>query len=366
MLLLLYLVVSPGVSIQTFSFDESNNYLRLESTISELNLYDFQIESYCLSREVAREFEENPLLPGVILTEDGQLIGMISRRRFLERMSRPYGLELFLKRTLKSLYNFIKTDILIFSGDILIVEAAQQALQRSPVLLYEPVIVEIAPQNYHLLDVHQLLIAQSKIHELASKLLTKLYQELEAANSELQRLATLDGLTEVSNRRRFDEYLTQQWQTLAREQKPLSLILCDVDCFKNFNDTYGHQAGDDCLKKVAATIAATVNQIIPGDLSLVARYGGEEFSVVLPTIDRECVVKIAENICSQVKQLKIPHRDSCCYPYVTLSIGVATLTPSREESPQTIIKVADLALYQAKETGRNRAIAYSPSLKINN
>ncbi|MEC4985201.1 MAG: GGDEF domain-containing protein [Oscillatoria sp. PMC 1068.18] len=356
--------MSPELSFRGFSFAESNLDLHLESTLSELELDNFQIDSHCLSKEVAGKFEENPLLPGVILTEYGQLIGMISRRRFLERMSRPYGLELFLQRTLKSLYHFVKTDILTFSGDTLIVAAARQALARVPNLLSEPIIVEIAPLEYRLLDVYQLLIAQSKIHELATTLLTQLYQELATANLQLQRLATLDGLTEVANRRKFDEYLTQQWQQLAQEQKPLSLILCDVDYFKKFNDTYGHQVGDDCLKKIAATITTTLNQIIPEDLFLVARYGGEEFSVILPKTPIKQALQIAENIRKKVKQLQIPHRDSCCSSYVTLSLGVATLIPHSAEATQTIIKLADVALYQGKEAGRDRVIAYSPSLLI--
>ena len=145
--------------------------LSLESTIQELPLYDFQIESSRMGKEVAQTFQINPLLPGVILTEQGKFVGMISRRRFLEQMSRPYGLELFLKRPLYSLYRFASAEVLKLEGETQIVEAARLSLQRSPEVLYEPVVVELKVGDYRLLDVHQLLVAQSHIHELTTQLL---------------------------------------------------------------------------------------------------------------------------------------------------------------------------------------------------
>ncbi|HEY9297461.1 MAG TPA: ATP-binding protein, partial [Phormidium sp.] len=147
--------------------------LSLDSTLKELSLYDFSIESNQPGKEVARNLEANPLLPGIILTEKGQFFGMISRRRFLEFMSRPYGLELFLKRPIKSLYSLSPTESLVFSCDTLIVEAAKCCLQRSPELIQEPIVVEIEPKIYRLLDIHQLLVAQSQIHELATRLINQ-------------------------------------------------------------------------------------------------------------------------------------------------------------------------------------------------
>jgi signal transduction histidine kinase len=147
--------------------------LSLESTLQELSLYDFQIESSRLGKEIAHRFQVNPLLPGVILMEQGKFGGMISRRRFLEQMSRPYGLELFLKRPLHSLYRFATAEVLKLTGDTQIVEAARRSLQRSAELLYEPIVVELKEGNYRLLDVHQLLVSQSKIHELATQMLNE-------------------------------------------------------------------------------------------------------------------------------------------------------------------------------------------------
>ena len=177
----------------------------------------------------------------------------------------------------------------------------------------------------------------------------ELYRKLEEANKELQRLASSDGLTQLFNRRWFDQSLKTEWLRLTRERSPLSLILCDIDYFKAYNDTYGHPAGDVCLQKVANIIKETVKR--PADL--VARYGGEEFAVVLPHTDAAGAVHVAEEIRTRVKTLKIEHTGSKCSQYITLSLGVATLVPTQQLSTATLIALADQALYQAKAAGRD-------------
>ncbi|MGK7876492.1 MAG: diguanylate cyclase [Xenococcaceae cyanobacterium] len=172
---------------------------------------------------------------------------------------------------------------------------------------------------------------------------------LQEANLELQLQANLDGLTQVANRRRFDECFPQEWRRCAREKLPLSLIMCDVDYFKSYNDTYAHQAGDDCLKHVAQAISRAVKR--PADL--VVRYGGEEFAVILPNTPSEGAVQVAEAIRDEVQQLKIPHAQSDVSEYVTLSLGVSSIVPTQELSPEALIAAADKALYQAKEQGRD-------------
>ncbi len=175
---------------------------------------------------------------------------------------------------------------------------------------------------------------------------------LQAANQELQRLANLDGLTQVANRRRFDEYLDQEWRRLAREQLPLSLILCDVDFFKCYNDTYGHQSGDDCLRSIAAVLMAAAKR--PADV--VARYGGEEFVIILPNTPLEGAMQVAEEISRGVKQLRIEHRRSQVSDRITLSLGVTSIIPRLDLPPSTLISTADEALYRAKAEGRDRIV----------
>lgn len=184
----------------------------------------------------------------------------------------------------------------------------------------------------------------------------ELYQQLQAANLKLERLATLDELTQLANRRRFDQYLEMEWRRQAREQTPLSLILCDIDSFKSYNDTYGHPGGDECLRQVAGAIGNAVNR--PADL--VARYGGEEFAVILPNTAIQGAVLVAEHIQIKIAALQLPHAGSQVSPYVTLSLGVASIVPASESGAEILIAAADQALYQAKRLGRARIQLYQP------
>lgn len=173
---------------------------------------------------------------------------------------------------------------------------------------------------------------------------------LKKANRELKHQANVDSLTQIANRRYFDEYLAQEWARCAREQQELAVILCDVDHFKAYNDTYGHQAGDECLIKVAQGMKFIIKR--PGDL--VFRYGGEEFAFILPNTDKEGALALAESIRQKIKLLKIAHDRSTVSNYVTLSLGVACIIPHPSSSPESLIANADLALYEAKSSGRDR------------
>lgn len=197
-------------------------------------------------------------------------------------------------------------------------------------------------------------------HWVMAELHRKIEQErvlkakLEEMNQELQRLVDLDGLTQIANRRAFDEALQQEWKRLAREQLPLSLILCDIDFFKSYNDTYGHQAGDECLQQVADILKKAVKR--PADL--VARYGGEEFVVILPNTSVRGAIQVAEAIRSKVKSRAMVHDGSVVSKFVTLSCGVAGVIPPPNTTPDRLIAEADQALYKAKVEGRDRVVAH--------
>lgn len=179
-----------------------------------------------------------------------------------------------------------------------------------------------------------------------------LYQQLAAANQRLDGLANLDSLTQLANRRRFDEVINREWE-LSSSSEPLSLIMCDIDCFKLYNDNYGHQAGDACLQQVARAIGDACTNAPAERIYLAARYGGEEFGVILPNTDIVAAQAVAEGIRSRVKALAIPHIKSVVSDCVTLSMGVATISEG-QNSPKMLIEAADKALYGAKLGGRDR------------
>ena len=192
------------------------------------------------------------------------------------------------------------------------------------------------------------------LQEIAQR--KKAESALRKANHKLQKLVCIDGLTQVSNRRKFDEYIKQEWEKIGRENHPLSLILCDIDYFKAYNDTYGHPAGDECLKQVAQAISQAAKR--PADL--VARYGGEEFAIILPHTNYTGALSVARNIQREIQQLDIKHCASDVCDIVTISLGICTMIPTEEESLEALIGNADKALYQAKQTGRNCYCTYLP------
>lgn len=173
-------------------------------------------------------------------------------------------------------------------------------------------------------------------------------EALQQQNQALTELAMVDSLTQIANRRAFDNVLHNAWA--ARDHTPLTLILCDIDYFKRYNDTYGHQQGDECLKLVAQALKKAVKR----QLDLVARYGGEEFAIVLPNTALPGAMHVAQTIQHHVRALKIEHRHSEIGPYLTMSLGIATVSSTAYGSHQEIIAAADRGLYQAKAEGRGR------------
>jgi diguanylate cyclase (GGDEF)-like protein/PAS domain S-box-containing protein len=176
---------------------------------------------------------------------------------------------------------------------------------------------------------------------------------LQKANEELQRLAALDDLTQIANRRRFDERLNDEWRRARRDGAPLGLIIADIDYFKAYNDTYGHVRGDEILYAVAQAISATLKR----PMDMVARYGGEEFVILLPNTDLCGAAQVAHEIKTAVQDLKIKHRASKAGEYVTLSFGVASLLPEGAAPARSIVESADRALYRAKALGRDHVVA---------
>jgi diguanylate cyclase (GGDEF)-like protein len=173
---------------------------------------------------------------------------------------------------------------------------------------------------------------------------------LEKAKTELELISSLDVLTGLANRRNFDNFLDTEWQMGAQYRTPLSLLFIDVDDFKSYNDHYGHQAGDVCLQKIAEVLKKSIHR----SRDLCARYGGEEFVVLLPNTDEKNALQIAEKLRKNIELENIPHQYSRVVPCVTASIGVATMMPQKNLTPQRLVELADRVLYRAKDLGRNQ------------
>jgi two-component system chemotaxis family response regulator WspR len=186
--------------------------------------------------------------------------------------------------------------------------------------------------------------AYRALHESQRKLLE--------INQELQRLTNVDGLTGLSNRRYFNEFSAPQWKLAIREKSPIGILMIDVDNFKKYNDTYGHLAGDEVLKGVGAAMMRSVSR--PTDLP--ARFGGEEFVVLLPASPLESVKTVGERLRANVEELKIPHVASTVCGHVTVSVGGAVTIPGPDDTLLALIELADQALYEAKDTGKNRVV----------
>lgn len=215
---------------------------------------------------------------------------------------------------------------------------------------------DIGAYNYLLKDTSGVMIANAihqalTLHKARQRIMEQT-EELAERNKELDRLASLDGLTRLCNKRVFNETLNKEWERLKREKRPLSLLFLDIDFFKQYNDFYGHQQGDECLKKIAGVLNKEARR--PADLA--ARYGGEEFVILLPNTPESGAWQKAKAVQQSIKAANIDHEKSKVSSHVTCSIGVAAVVPNNNFNPDEFLDAADEALYEAKESGRDRAV----------
>jgi diguanylate cyclase (GGDEF)-like protein len=255
-------------------------------------------------------------------------------------------------------YSAVRTASVPFGVVVILPLAARFAYEGTPVhvligalaLIYLALILRVGASMRRTST--EALSARFENQVLAAKA-EAVSEELAEQTMLLQRLVRLDGLTQIANRREFDEFYEREWRRAARNAGSISILMCDIDHFKKYNDSYGHLAGDDCLKAVAETLSAALQRAT----ELVARYGGEEFVVVLGETDLEEAAETAERLRKKVSEIAIPHADSSTASHVTISIGVATTVPKAEDEPASLVQAADAALYEAKEAGRDRVVS---------
>lgn len=208
-------------------------------------------------------------------------------------------------------------------------------------------------KNIELKQKNEEIENNARLLVIANQELKKLHDQLGKANQRLKQLSIIDEVTGIPNRRYFDDALRREWNRCLREGKFLSLILVDIDNFKLYNDNYGHLQGDKCLRKVARALASQLKR----SSDFVGRFGGEEFGAILANTDYENAVKAAEQMRKRIQALKIVHEHSSIVPYITISLGIATVTPTHSTNFLELISAADQRLYQAKDQGRNQVRA---------
>ncbi|MEL6578544.1 MAG: diguanylate cyclase [Cyanobacteria bacterium J06621_12] len=339
-------------------------------------LHQFPFDTLKIDRSFVNSVSDNPDKLGIVraIITLARNLGMdtiaegietVKQLAKLKALKCEYGQGYYLSRPLnqKVLENLIAADLAKPSTpetDILQATINEQSTSEQLIAQIEQLRYELAELRLEKADLEIVLenatehadLIESYLHsEICDR--RKAQAALSQANRELEQLSVLDALTQVANRRRFNDYLIQKWQKLAQDASPLALILCDIDYFKLYNDAYGHPVGDYCLQQVALAIECVMD--IPG---LVARYGGEEFGVILPNVDGLQALEIAEKIALNIQNLRIAHKTSLVSDYVTISLGVYSLIPTSESSPELLISLADKGLYQAKAEGRNQAYLY--------
>jgi diguanylate cyclase (GGDEF)-like protein len=217
----------------------------------------------------------------------------------------------------------------------------------------EQLLRELRQEQRQVLKLNEQLREDIKIRARAEQQLRVEKQRAESLAEKLYELSSIDGLTEIPNRRYFDEHFAEEWSRALRMQSVLSLIICDIDYFKDFNDRYGHLMGDDCLKAVARTLDLHARRA--GDT--VTRFGGEEFAIILPGIGLQEACMLAEQMREAVTALGISHSDSKVSEQVTISMGVASTVPTKDSRAAELLRHADEALYRAKHQGRNQVVS---------
>ena len=340
------------------------NKLTLGSTLKDLNLEQFQIDASTQVTQVVQHFQANPQLPGVVVLENDKFLIMISQKQFWEYMSRPYSVQLSATRSIKYICDLLKLDNFILPSNTLIINAVEQYLHQASDVLEEAITVQTSPKSYQLIHTHQLLLAYAQINKLINNSLEVTYQQLEKSRKQLEKLTELDPLTNLANRSTFEKYLAQQWHKSSKLRGSLSLIMCELDYFKEYNQVSGFFSGDECLKQIAQIIRATIKK--QKAQSLAARYGGSRFVILLSNQSVRKSSEIAQDIQKQLNYLKIFHSRSKISSYLTISFGIAKMNPSLANAPKTLLRAAERALYQVQQTGGNRQTLWKSFFQENN
>jgi len=308
--------------------------------IMDLTLIDCSVDAYLTVREVAKLFEMHQEWPGVILKSGMLYMGMLSRNRCFEVLGKPYGLEVYSRKTILEFYDAMNHKCIVIDGESSIQDAVVTALTREKSQIFEPVVVQLENDLFRLVNIHDLLLAQCDVLE-------NLYEEV-------HQLSIIDPLTQLNNRRGFFECAQPEVIHSHNTENDLSALMIDIDNFKKTNDVHGHFVGDQVLCAVADEIQKTLRQT-----DLIGRYGGEEFVGLLPSTSIEAAQTIAERLLKAIENRVIQVNET--EVSVTVSIGICHIADANG-SLDMLLTQADQAMYYAKATGKNRVCQWTPEI----
>ncbi len=308
--------------------------------VMDLTLIDCSVDAYLTVREVAKLFEMHQEWPGVILKSGMLYMGMLSRNRCFEVLGKPYGLEVYSRKTILEFYDAMNHKCIVIDGESSIQDAVVTALTREKSQIFEPVVVQLENNLFRLVNIHDLLLAQCDVLE-------NLYEEV-------HQLSIIDPLTQLNNRRGFFECAQPEVIHSHNTENDLSALMIDIDNFKKTNDVHGHFVGDHVLCAVAEEIQKTLRQT-----DLIGRYGGEEFVGLLPSTSIEAAQIIAERLLKAIENRMIKVNET--EVSVTVSIGICHIADANG-SLDMLLTQADQAMYYAKATGKNRVSQWTPDI----
>lgn len=323
------------------------------ATLGDLFRHSFCIGEATSGSFVAETFEQQPYLPGVLILRDDHGVSLISRRAFLEQLSQPYGLEIFLKRPIHVFLSIARVnEPLILPATTHVTHAVEQALQRPSVQLYEPIVVQDIDNHWSLVDFQVLLLAQTRILSLQKEELAQKSQQIVALNDRLTWQANHDPLTQLLNRRAFKRYVQEAISDAQVSHNQHILCYIDLDRFKVVNDTCGHAAGDELLRQVSHLLQSGLRKS-----DTVSRLGGDEFALLLRCCELDDGIRIANTLRKEVEDLRFTWKGKVFR--IGASIGLVSIDLTSHDLNQ-VMGAADSACYVAKNRGRNRVYVYEP------
>jgi diguanylate cyclase (GGDEF)-like protein/putative nucleotidyltransferase with HDIG domain len=332
-------MIAPSfVDIFMPSYPEPDIQITPGKTVQDLPYFDISIQASRSMRDVLELFDTHLQIPGLLVMQNDQLLGVVVRKDFYEKLGRPFGVELFLKNTVKQFFSMLDRETLVLDWFTPIFDAVKLALMRDEPSMFDPLVISHS-DGYRIVSMHTLLLAQQ--------------ETMQSLYAEVQQLSSQDPLTQVNNRRGFFELVNTKLEAVRQFRTQIAVLMIDIDNFKTVNDRYGHFVGDEIIKSVAAIISGQITK-----KDVIGRFGGEEYVVFLEAVSSKIALEVAESIRQEIAGYF--HTVSGFKIRVTVSIGVSHSRGAKRTFDRLITE-ADQAVYVAKNKGRNKVAEWHPN-----